>query len=68
MSHFQGAAGERKAIAPSRKPRTALHALDGYLTSQSVWLANYAERAPRRLARWNRAYRTDGQFPGETAE
>ena len=23
---------------------TALHALDGYLTSQSAWLVNYAER------------------------
>ena len=30
--------------ALSRKLWTALHALDGYLTSQSAWLVNYAER------------------------
>ena len=29
---------------PSRKLWTALHALDGYLTGQSDWLVNYAER------------------------
>ena len=44
MSHFRGEAGGRKSIAPSRKLWTALHALDGYLTGQSAWLANYAER------------------------
>jgi hypothetical protein len=44
MSHFQGEAGGRTSIAPSRKLWTALHALDGYLTGQSAWLANYAER------------------------
>jgi len=44
MHHFQGEQGERKSIAPSRKLWTALHALDGYLTSQSDWLVNYAER------------------------
>jgi hypothetical protein len=31
-------------LAPSRKLWTALHALDGYLTGQSNWLVNYAER------------------------
>jgi hypothetical protein len=36
--------GERKSIAPSRKLWTALHALDGYLTGQSDWMVNYAER------------------------
>jgi hypothetical protein len=44
MHHFQGEAGSRKSIAPSRKLWTALHALDGYLTGQSAWLVNYAER------------------------
>ena len=44
MSHFQGEAGGQKSIAPSRKLWTALHALDGYLSGQSAWLVNYAER------------------------
>jgi hypothetical protein len=44
MSLFQGEAGGRKSIAPSRKLWTALHALDGYLSGQSAWLVNYAER------------------------
>jgi len=44
MSHFQGEAGGENSIAPSRKLWTALHALDGYLTGQSAWLVNYAER------------------------
>ncbi len=44
MHHFQGEPEGRKSIAPSRKLWTALHALDGYLTSQSAWLVNYAER------------------------
>ena len=44
MHHFKGEAGTRKSIAPSRKLWTALHALDGYLTGQSDWLINYAER------------------------
>jgi hypothetical protein len=42
--HFQGEQGQRKSLAPSRKLWTALHALDGYLTGQSDWLVNYAER------------------------
>jgi hypothetical protein len=44
MHHFKDEAGTQKSIAPSRKLWTALHALDGYLTSQSDWLVNYAER------------------------
>ena len=44
MPLFQGEAGGRKSIAPSRKVWTALHALDGYLSGQSAWLVNYAER------------------------
>jgi hypothetical protein len=44
MHHFQGEQGPQKSIAPSRKLWTALHALDGYLTGQSDWLVNYAER------------------------
>jgi phage-related protein len=44
VHHFQGEEGQRKSIAPSRKLWTALHALDGYLTEQSDWLVNYAER------------------------
>jgi hypothetical protein len=44
MHHFKGEPGAGKSIAPSRKPSTALHAMDGYLTGQSDWLVNYAER------------------------
>jgi hypothetical protein len=44
MHHFKEEPGTRKSIAPSRKLWTALHALDGYLTGQSDWLVNYAER------------------------
>jgi hypothetical protein len=44
MHHFQGETGGRKSIAPSRKLWTALHPLDGYLTGQSDWMVNYAER------------------------
>src|SRR4030081_3155566 len=44
MHHFQGEPDSRKSIAPSRKLWTALQALDGYLTGQSDWLVNYAER------------------------
>jgi hypothetical protein len=44
VHHFQGEQGQRKSIAPSRKLWTALHALDGYLTGQSDWMVNYAER------------------------
>jgi hypothetical protein len=44
IHHFQGEQGQRRSMAPSRKLWTALHALDGYLTGQSDWLVNYAER------------------------
>jgi hypothetical protein len=44
MHHFRDEPGCRKSTAPPRKLWTALHALDGYLTSQSAWLVNYAER------------------------
>ncbi len=44
MHHFQGEPDQRRSAAPSRKLWTALRALDGYLTSQSAWLVNYAER------------------------
>src|SRR5271166_5950744 len=44
MHHFQAEQALRRSIAPSRKLCSALHALDGYLTGQSDWLVNYAER------------------------
>jgi hypothetical protein len=44
MHHFRDEPNSQKPIAPSRKLWTALHALDGYLTGQSAWLVNYAER------------------------
>ena len=44
MHHFRGEPGSRKFVAPSRKLWTALRVLDGYLTGQSAWLVNYAER------------------------
>jgi hypothetical protein len=44
MQHFRGESGTRKSIAPSRKLWTALRELDSYLTGQSAWLVNYAER------------------------
>jgi len=44
MHHFQGEPDRRRSTAPSRKLWTALRALDDYLTSQSAWLVNYAER------------------------
>jgi hypothetical protein len=44
MHHFQGETGVRRSIAPSRKLWTALRALHGYLTGQSNWMVNYAER------------------------
>jgi hypothetical protein len=44
MHHFQGEKGERKSGAPASKLWTALQALDGYLTGQSDWMVNYAER------------------------
>ncbi len=44
MHHFQGEPDRRRSTAPSRKLWTALRALDDYLTGQSAWLVNYAER------------------------
>jgi hypothetical protein len=44
MHHFRGEPSSRKSMAPSRKLWAALHALDGYLSGQSAWLVNYAER------------------------
>jgi hypothetical protein len=44
MPCFQGDPDGRTASAPSRKLWAALHALDGYLTNQSAWLVDYAER------------------------
>ena len=44
MHHFRGEPGRRKSIALARKLWTALHALDDYLTGQSDWMVNYAER------------------------
>jgi hypothetical protein len=44
MPQFEGEQGQHNAIAPSKKLWTALHALDGYLSGQSDWLVNYAER------------------------
>ncbi len=44
MHHFRGEPDRRRSTAPSRKLWTALRALDGYLTGQSAWLVNYAER------------------------
>ena len=42
--HFRGEPGSRRSIAPSRKLWAALRALNDYLTGQSAWLVNYAER------------------------
>jgi len=44
MPHFRGGPDSRKSVAPSRKLWMALRALDSYLTGQSAWLVNYAER------------------------
>jgi hypothetical protein len=44
MHHYKDEPDTRKSIAASRKLWTALHALDDYLTGQSDWLVNYAER------------------------
>ena len=44
MHHFQGEADGRRAVAPWRKLWTASRALNDYLTGQSDWLVDYAER------------------------
>jgi len=42
--HFQAEQEGRKSSAPSSKLWKALHALELYLTGQSDWMENYAER------------------------
>src|SRR3954451_22394965 len=44
MHHFKGERDSGRSTAPSRKLWTALRALNDYLTRQSDWLVNYAER------------------------
>ena len=44
MHHFRGEADGRRSVAPSSKLWTALRALNDYLTGQSDWLVDYAER------------------------
>ncbi|QQP93874.1 hypothetical protein IGS68_33695 (plasmid) [Skermanella sp. TT6] len=44
MPVFQGEPGCRKKDPPSRRLWTALREIDRYLSSQSAWLVNYAER------------------------
>jgi len=44
MPAFQGEQGGRKRDPPSRRLWTALREIDRYLSSQSAWLVNYAER------------------------
>ena len=44
MPTFQGEPGCRKKDPPSRRLWTALREIDRYLTGQSAWLINYAER------------------------
>jgi hypothetical protein len=44
MPSFQSEHGGRKTDPPSRKLWTALRQLDRYLSNQSAWLTNYAER------------------------
>ena len=44
LHHFRGEPDSRRSVAPSRKLWTALRALNDYLTGQSDWLVNYAER------------------------
>ena len=44
MPAFQGEAGRGSKSPPARRLWTALRAIDRYLSSQSAWLTNYAER------------------------
>ena len=44
MPVFQGEQSGRKTDPSSRRLWTALREIDRYLTSQSAWLVNYAER------------------------
>jgi hypothetical protein len=44
MHVFQGERGHRTRGAPSGKLWSALHEVDSYLSGQSAWLVNYAQR------------------------
>jgi hypothetical protein len=44
MHVFKGEHGHRTKGVPSRKLWHALHEVDSYLSGQSAWLVNYAER------------------------
>jgi hypothetical protein len=44
MHVFEGEHRHRRGNAPSRKLWHALHAVDAYLSGQSAWLVDYAER------------------------
>ena len=44
MHAFKGEASHRTKGVPSRKLWHALHEVDKYLSGQSAWLVNYAER------------------------
>ena len=44
MHVFKGERGHRTTGAPSGKLWSALHQVDGYLSSQSAWLVDYAKR------------------------
>lgn len=44
MPAFQGEQGGRKREPPARRLWTALREIDRYLSNQSAWLVNYAER------------------------
>ena len=44
MHQFRGEPKGRHSVAPARQLWAALRALNDYLTSQSDWLVNYAER------------------------
>jgi hypothetical protein len=44
MHQFDPETDERKSIPPSKQLLTALQALAGYLTGQTDWMVNYAER------------------------
>ena len=45
-----------------------MHALDGYLTGQSAWLVNYAERHRAGLRVGTAITEVDRQFPGEPSD
>jgi hypothetical protein len=59
--HFRGEHGHWKSIASSQKLCTALHAFDGYLTSQCDRSVHY-QAAPCRIARWYRDHQETANF------